>query len=152
MSIYFVETTVTEQRELLCRWTERFYLEDKRVRIVVDSKNAAQLIDQLLWTYSQASFIPHMIFGPGSTPAAEPVLITIGEFQDAGFEVVICDCPADLEFMSRFETAVHFIVRDDTEHRQQSRILWQKARDSGINPVHIPYGSPDLMPGHSTPR
>ena len=140
MSIYFVETTAAEQREFLCRWTERFYMEDRRVRIVVDSMQAAQLIDQLLWTFSQASFIPHMISSPGSTPPAEPVLITTEEFQGAGFETVICDCPADLEFMSRFETSVHFIVRDDTERRQQSRILWQKARDSGFNPVHVPYG------------
>jgi DNA polymerase-3 subunit chi len=139
MSIYFVETAVSEQRELLCRWTERFYMENKRVLIVVDSTQAAQLIDQLLWTFSQASFIPHMIFSQGNALPAEPVLITVGEFQAAGVEAVICDCPVDLEFMSSFETAVHFILRDDTERRQQSRNLWQKARDSGINPVHVPY-------------
>ena len=140
MSIYFAETTVAEQRELLCRWTERFYMEKKRVQIVVDSMAAAQFIDQLLWTFSQASFIPHMIFSPGGAPPAEPVLITPAEFQVAGFEAVVCDWPADLEFMTRFETAVHFILRDDTERLQQSRILWQRARDSGINPVHVPYG------------
>ncbi|MGA2400566.1 MAG: DNA polymerase III subunit chi [Syntrophobacteraceae bacterium] len=141
MSIYFVETSVAEQRELLCRWTERFYMEKKRVRIVVDSMHAAQFIDQLLWTFSQASFIPHLIYNPGGTLPAEPVLITPGEIQLAGFEVVICDCPADLGFMITFEAAVHFILRDDTERRQQSRILWQRARDSGINPVHVPYGA-----------
>ena len=140
MSIYFVETTVAEQNELLCRWTERFYMEKKLVQVMVDSMAAAQFIDQLLWTFSQASFIPHVIFSQGNALPAEPVLITAGEFQAAGFEAVICDCPADLEFMSRFETAVHFILRDDAERRQQSRNLWQKARDSGINPVHVPYG------------
>ncbi len=140
LRIYFVETTVAEQRELLCRWTERFYMEKKRVRILVDSMAAAQFIDQLLWTFSQSSFIPHTIFNPGVTTSAEPVLITPGDFQAAGFEAVICDCQADVEFMSRFETAVHFILRDDPERRQQSRILWQKARESGLNPVHVPYG------------
>src|SRR5271157_5503066 len=79
MSIYFVETTVAEQRELLCRWTERFYMEKKRVRIVVDSMAAGQFIDQLLWTFSQSSFIPHTIFNPGAAPPSEPVLITPGE-------------------------------------------------------------------------
>ena len=140
MSIYFVETAVAEQRELLCRWTERFYMENKRVRIVVDSTQAAQLIDQLLWTFSQSSFIPHVIFSQGRALPDEPVLITAGEFQIEGFETVICDCQVDLEFMSRFENAVHFILRDDTERRQQSRTLWQKARDKGLSPVHVPYG------------
>ncbi|SPJ16276.1 DNA polymerase III chi subunit [Syntrophobacter sp. SbD2] len=139
MSIYFAETTVAEQSELICRWTERFYMEKKRVQIVVDSTAAAQLIDQLLWTFSQSSFIPHKIFSPGGAPSAEPVLITAAEFQVAGFGALVCGRPADLEFMTRFETAVHFILRDNTERLQQSRTLWQIARDSGINPVHVPY-------------
>jgi|SRR5208337_1118536 len=140
MTIYFVETTLAEQRELVCRWTERFYMEKKRVQIVVDSTASAQLMDQLLWRFSQSSFIPHMIFNPGGTPPAEPVIITPGEFQVAGFGALVCEGPADLEFMTRFETAVHFILRDDTQRLQQSRILWQRARDSGTNPVHVPYG------------
>ncbi len=140
MSIYFAETTVAEQRVLVCRWTERFYMDKKRVQILVDSVAAAQFIDQLLWTFSQAGFIPHMILSPGATPPAEPVLITLAEIHVAGFGGLVCDRPADLEFMTRFETAVHFIPRDDAELLQQSRILWQRARDSGINPVHVPYG------------
>jgi DNA polymerase-3 subunit chi len=139
-NIYFVETTAAEQREFLCRWTERFYMEKKRVQIVVDSMAAAQLIDQLLWTFSQSSFIPHVILSPGAAPPAEPVLIMPGAFRAAGFDAVICDCPADIEFMMRFDTAVHFILRDDSERRQQSRVLWQRARDLGLNPVHVPYG------------
>ncbi len=141
MSIYFVETTVAEQRKVLCGWTERFYLEKKRVRIVVDSMAAAQFIDQLLWSFSQSSFIPHAISSPGAeAPPDEPVLITPGEFQLTGFNAVICDYPADIEFMSGFDSAVHFILRDDTERKQQSRVLWQKARDLGLSPIHVPYG------------
>ena len=140
MSIYFVETTVAEQRVLLCRWTERFLMEKKRVRVLVDSMAAAQFIDQLLWTFSQSSFIPHAILNPGGAePSSEPVIITPGEFQVSGFNAVVCDCPADVEFMSSFDTAAHFILRDDTERRQQSRVLWQNARDLGLNPVHVPY-------------
>jgi DNA polymerase-3 subunit chi len=141
MTIYFVETTITEQRELLCRWTERFYMERKKVRILVDSICEAQSIDQLLWTSSQGSFIPHIILGPGEALPDEPVIITPAEFQVAGFEAVLCDRSAGIEFMSEFETAVHFILRDDDERRRQSRALWQSARDSGVNPVHVPYGS-----------
>ena len=131
---------MTEQRGLLCRWTERFYTEKKRVQIVVDSMAAAQFIDQLLWTFSQSSFIPHSISSPVAGPSDEPVLITPGEVQVAGFEAVICDCPAGLEFMGRFETAVHFILKDDPERTEQSRVLWQRAREARLDPVHIPYG------------
>ena len=115
-------------------------MENRRVQIVVDSMAAAQLIDQLLWTFSQSSFIPHVILSPGAAPPVEPVLIIPEPFQVPGFDTVICDCPTDVEFMSRFDTAVHFILRDDSERRQQSRVLWQRTRDRGLRPVHVRYG------------
>lgn len=139
-AIYFVETATAEQKDLLCRWTERFFSERKRVRIVVDSMAAGQLIDQLLWTFSQSSFIPHALFMPGAEQPQEPVVITPGEFGAEGFDAVVCDSQADLEFMSLFESAVHFILNDDPERKQQSRALWLRARDSGLTPIHVPSG------------
>ncbi|MGC9195143.1 MAG: DNA polymerase III subunit chi [Syntrophobacteraceae bacterium] len=138
-AIYFVETTTGEQNDCLCRWTERFYLERKRVRVVVDSMADAQRIDQLLWTFSQQSFIPHEIFNSGANQPGEPVVITPGPFPTAGCEVVVCGCETELEFMSFFETAIHFIVGDDPQRKQKSRLLWQRARDLGLNPKHVPY-------------
>jgi DNA polymerase-3 subunit chi len=139
MSIYFVETTVAEQRDFLCRWTERFYMERRRVQILVDSTADAQLIDKYLWTFSQSSFIPHVILSSGEASPEEPVLIISEAVQVTGFDTVICDCTAEAEFMSRFDTAVHFILRDDAERKQQSRALWQRTRDLGLSPVHVPY-------------
>jgi DNA polymerase-3 subunit chi len=139
VTLYFVETTVSEQRDLLCRWAERFYNEKRKLQIVVDSTHAAQYIDQLLWTFSQSSFIPHLVFGPGKDNIIEPVLITIGEIQIPEFTTVLCDAPVSFEFMAGFETLVHFILRDDPEKRQESRLLWQRVRDMKMNPVHISY-------------
>lgn len=140
MKIYFVETTVSEQRGLLCRLAERFYTEKHKVQVLVDSTPDAQLLDNLLWTFSQGSFIPHAVCGPESEISSEPVVITIGERELAGFDTLLCDSPAGLNFMSRFDTAVHFILRDDESRRQQSRLLWQEARTAGFGPVHVPYG------------
>lgn len=147
VKLYFVETTVSEQRDLLCRWAEHFYDRGGRVLILTDSTPAARYIDELLWTFSQGSFIPHALSSPeDAAPRAEPVIIAVGEIDSPGCDVVLCDAPARFEFMRRFETAVHFILRDDPEKRQESRLLWQKARDLGENPVHISYGrQPDTV-------
>jgi DNA polymerase-3 subunit chi len=137
-AIYFVETTTEEQNGCLCRWIERFYLERKRVRVVVDSMARAQLIDQLLWTFSQQSFIPHEIFDSGQTQPGEPVVITPGRFPATGYEVLVCGCETEPEFMSLFETAVHLILGDDAQQKHKSRLLWQSARDMGLTPIHVP--------------
>jgi DNA polymerase III subunit chi len=139
VTLYFAETTVAEQRELICQWAERLFTENTRVQIVVDSTAAAQFIDQLLWTFSQSSFIPHLIYGAEKEDLIEPVVITIGEIRLAGFSALLCDMPVDFEFMAGFETVVHFVLRDDAEKRQESRLLWQRARDMNMNPVHISY-------------
>lgn len=142
MILYFAETTTGEQRDLLCRWAEYFYDRGERVQIIVDSTPAAQFVDGLLWTFAQGSFVPHAIYrSRDDGPPVEPVLICTEETRVPGFGVVLCDVPVGVEFLRQFEKAVHFILRDDPEKKQESRLMWQAARDSGLGPVHIPYGS-----------
>lgn len=144
MPLYFVETTVSEQRMVLCRWADRLFLEGRRVQILVDSTPAAQFLDQALWTFSQASFLPHAVFNPErDEPQEEPVLIVIGPRKLSGFDVLLCDCPTGLEIMVQFETVVHFVLRDDAERRQGSRLLWQEAKERGLQLVHVAYAPPE---------
>lgn len=140
--IYFVETRADEQRGLLCRWVESLYEGGKKVQVVADSTIAAQHLDQLLWTFSQGSFIPHCIHAQGASELAmEPVVITVGELRLEGFDVLVCDGPVRLEFMSLYPAVLHFVVRDDNEKRQESRLMWQAARDKGLQVHHMPHGS-----------
>jgi DNA polymerase-3 subunit chi len=89
------------------------FSEGRKIQIAVDSTSAAQLIDQMLWTFSQSSFIPHAFAGPENRDIPdEPVLIVIGEKRLEGFDALLCDAPVGLEFLCLFETAIHFILRD----------------------------------------
>ena len=136
--IYFVETKAEGQRIVLCRWVERFYGGGGKVQVVVDSTQAAQYIDQLLWTFSEASFIPHRIVGPGGRgDPVEPVVITVGEARMEGFDRLVCDGRVQLDFMLLFPVAVHFVVTDEPERKQDSRLIWQKARDLGVRLQHV---------------
>ncbi len=147
MVFYFAETTISEQRLLLCRWAEWFHDKGQKVHVAVESTQSAQFIDGLLWTFSQGSFVPHGVFSPERQESPmEPVLIVIGENRVPGFDVILCDTSVSVEFLQQFETVVHFILRDDLEKKQDSRVLWQKVRELGINPVHVPYGRQAGMP------
>ncbi len=140
--IYFMETPSEGQRRLLCQWVECFYEEGKRVQVVVDSTMAAQHLDQMLWTFSQESFVPHSIFAFNkSSDLIEPVVITVGEVLLEGFEVLVCDAGVTLDFMRNYSEVVHFVLRDDLEKKQESRLLWQSARELGLVLRHVPYAS-----------
>jgi DNA polymerase-3 subunit chi len=156
-TIYFIETQSRDKREILCRWVERLYEQGKKVRVAADSTLAAQHLDQLLWTFSETSFVPHRI-APSheldaishgadrppnrATPIIEPVIITIGEAPTRDpEEALVCDAPMRLEYMERFPVAIHFIVMDDQEMKQASRLLWQSAKDAGFRMQHVRQGS-----------
>lgn len=148
MRLYFVETRVNEQRLLLCHLTEHFYEAGRRIQVLTDSSMAAQHLDQMLWSFSQESFIPHRIFtSDPSESFFEPVLITVGEKElPERPDFLICDGAASVEFLSRYPSAIHFVLMDDAQRRQESRLLWQTARDQGIELRHIPYAPIPKVP------
>jgi DNA polymerase III subunit chi len=137
--LIFVETPSAEKRATLCRWVETFYEAGLHVLMVTDSTLAAQHLDQMLWSFSQPSFIPHRVWTrPGKEPPIEPVLILSGNIFIPGFEVVVVDSHATLEYLDQFATAVIPVLLDDPDQRQESRLLWQTARDKGWPLRHVP--------------
>lgn len=137
-TLFFVETSGAEKRKVLCQWVERFYEEGLRIVVVTDSSQAAQHLDQMLWSFSQSSFIPHRIVA--RTPAEgviEPVIIVPNALTVPGYEVAVADSPVTLHYLQPFTTAVHFVLTDDPDQRQDSRLLWQNARDHGWTLRHL---------------
>jgi DNA polymerase III subunit chi len=140
--LYFLETKASEQRALLCQWVEYFYESGKKIQIPADSTMAAQHLDQMLWSFSQSSFIPHRILSSAeSPPGGEPVVITVGEVRLPGWDVLICDAGVRPELMMEYPIVFHFILLDDQERRNESRMLWQQGRELGIELQHIPYAA-----------
>jgi len=62
---------------------------DRGWRAVIrpESAERAQAIDNLLWTWSEESFLPHAQWGDGD-PAKQPVLIAVEEGNPNGAEVL----------------------------------------------------------------
>jgi len=138
--IFFVESPSSEQRLLLCRWVEHFHAQKRQIQIVADSTMAARHLDTMLWTFSDESFIPHRIAEqPITGPLPTEVLITVGEVYVRGCQILVADSPIGLDFMKHFAWSVHFVLQDDSERKQESRILWQKARERGFAVRHIAY-------------
>lgn len=145
--VLFIETRTEEKRGLLCRWVEYFYEAGKRLQVVADSSMAAQHLDQLLWTFSQSSFIPHRIVSSsGHTPLLEPVIITVGQLPVDGFDVLAVDGEVGLESFGNYATVVLFVLMDDAEKRQESRLTWQAAKDQGFQLQHVPYAANNRFP------
>lgn len=62
MNIERVKPDTPKIAPLICELVEKYYTEGKRVLIFLEDKNKSSALDEYLWTFKQASFIPHAIF------------------------------------------------------------------------------------------
>ena len=86
------------RRMTACRLIEKAYRQGHRLYLKTESEAETQVLDDLLWTFRQGSFVPHelaesadpeapVIIGSGVPPAdMRDVLINLGSDMVVGFE------------------------------------------------------------------
>jgi DNA polymerase III subunit chi len=94
----------------VCRIVEELYLAGKRVVVYVSDSGRAAILDEYLWTFSQPSFVPHVMW-TGAGEVEEPVVLVCGEpaNPNGAGALVIADRLADPEAARGF-AEVHDIL------------------------------------------
>ncbi len=100
----------------------------------------ARTLDQLLWTFSQGSFIPHRVVDTSHKPPFdEPVLIgrhdsaeaSESEVQvDRSWDLMINLAPVVPEFFSRYDRVAE-VIDGDPARREKGRDRFRFYRDRG---------------------
>jgi DNA polymerase-3 subunit chi len=77
VDFYVLKSATDRQRwTFACRLTEKAYLKDLTVVVVSDTAADAEAIDELLWTFSERSFVPHELHRGEPGGGAAPVRLT----------------------------------------------------------------------------
>lgn len=122
-----------------CRLVEKAFLDEHRVRVRLDGDDELATFDDLLWTFSDRSFVPHErsageattapveLAGP-ATPESEPgdLLVNLGSDVPTGW--------------SRYARIAE-IVDADEARRQLGRNRFRYYRDQGLEPTTHESGS-----------
>jgi DNA polymerase III subunit chi len=117
--------------EALPRLLERALEEGRRVVVRASSEEMAAALNERLWTYDDASFLPHGAAGDGD-PAAQPIFLTseVGNpntatmlVRLAGAEVAQADEAFDLALLL-------FDGRDEAS-LAHARAEWRRLKDEG---------------------
>ena len=96
-----------------CRLLEKAYQRGHRVFVFCDSKENAERLDELLWTYKEDSFIPHNLQGEGPEPPP-PVQIGYGA-EPRGFNDILLNMsPTIPDYFARFQRVMEIVAADDT--------------------------------------
>lgn len=97
---------------IACRLLEKACLRGHRVFVYCENQDDAALIDELLWTYKDDSFIPHNLQGEGPEP---PPAVQIGYGPEPrGFNDILLNMSSTIPpFHSRFQRIMEIVLDND---------------------------------------
>lgn len=112
-----------------CRLLEKAYLKGHRVYVWCSNQHDAELLDELLWTFKDDSFIPHNLQGEGPEP---PPPIQIGHgVEPRGFNDILLNLTNQVPpFYSKFKRVMEVVINAETE-KEQSRANYREYRAKG---------------------
>ena len=104
-----------------------------RAVIKTDSSERSDMLDNLLWTYEEASFLAHAQSGDGEAKR-QPVLITTKDENPNGAQILFCVGgaePSDWGSLSSLARVVMLFDGRDQASVAKARDQWKKAKDAG---------------------
>ncbi len=109
---------INQLRWFCCRLTEKAWKLGHRIWIRTDDASTARLLDDLLWSYQDGSFLPHARLGEAD---AEHSPVLIGEHSPAEPIDLLINLAADVPPASEQYARIAELVNDDATRKQQGR-------------------------------
>ena len=119
---------------LACRLAAKAFDHNLKSYILASDKRQVRILDQLLWTYDDCSFIPHealLTVDAPSTPC--PVLIGSIDAEKTGFDVLISLCPDIPQHYQNYHRIADIIATDETSVAL-ARKRFRYYREQGYSP------------------
>ena len=118
------------RRTLACKLAEKAYRLENTVYIHTQTRQDAEQLDELLWTFRDGSFVPHAISDVDDDTGVAPV--TIGCTPDGveSRDLLINLCDEIPECAEAFPRVAELVSSDDS-CKQESRKRFAAYRDKG---------------------
>jgi DNA polymerase-3 subunit chi len=101
-----------------------------RAVVHVGSQERLEALDTALWTYSEASFLPHGTKKDGFSEQ-QPVYLTVDDEVPNGAGVKFMVDGAETQVFSGFVRIVYMFDGHDADAKQSARQQWQAAKAAG---------------------
>jgi DNA polymerase-3 subunit chi len=126
---FYVLDRVDEQARntLACKLAEKAWRLENTIHIHTMTREDAEHLDKLLWTFRDGSFVPHELIG-GDTGA--PITIGFGAASVEPRDLLITLCDEIPAFAESFPRVAE-LVSSDENSRAKSRQRYKTYRDQG---------------------
>jgi DNA polymerase-3 subunit chi len=133
VDFYILDSGSKDNRlTLACRLAEKAVGHDHEVLINTESHEQGSRLDELLWTFSQGSFLPHrLLANEAATDEGEPVAIGTGHEPPDGRWDLLINLAAEVpQFFGRFKRVAE-LVDSDEDNKSAGRERFRYYRDRG---------------------
>jgi DNA polymerase-3 subunit chi len=121
-----------------CRLVEKAWLMRNCVRVQFDPGGELAAFDQMLWTFSDRSFVPHRRAGDSESipsPALAPVVLAENADADASDGGLVVNLAADVPAGYESYARIAEVIDSDAGRRQRGRERFRFYRGRGIEPA-----------------
>lgn len=130
VDFYLLAAETADSRWLVaCRLLEKAYAKGHKVYVHCENQADAEVLDELLWTFKDESFIPHNLQGEGPEP---PPPVQIGfDKEPRGFNDILFNMSKTVPvFHQRFKRIIEIVTNEESE-KELSRIHYKEYRAKG---------------------
>ncbi len=128
IGFYHLKTTPLERA--LPRLLERALKDGYRVLVLASSNERVEHLNQLLWTYDDASFLPHGSARDGNVDR-QPIFLTAGEGNPNAATMLVLVDGAHGSGMESFQRVCDMFDGNDEAAVEDARQRWREAKAAG---------------------
>jgi DNA polymerase III subunit chi len=133
VGFYHLRTTPLERA--LPRLLERALAEHKRILVMAGSEERVAALDALLWTYSEAAFLPHGS-ARDANAARQPVFLTAGEDNPNRATMLVLVDGVGCARLADFARVCDMFDGNDEAAVAAARGRWREAKEAGHELVY----------------
>ncbi len=131
VDFYILAATGEPSRhKFACRLAEKAYRLKHTVHIHTANRQQAEVLDELLWTFRDGSFVPHEVLNMPGRPPSAPVTIGFDE-TGIGNQDLLINLTDEIPEMAASFPRVAELVTSDEQSRQLSRKRFVRYRELG---------------------
>jgi DNA polymerase-3 subunit chi len=128
--IGFYHLLSTPLERALPRLLERARAQDYRIVVRAASSERIEHLNALLWTYDEASFLPHGSARDGNA-ASQPIWLTDGEENPNGATMLVLVDGVDAADLATFARCLDLFDGNDEAAVEAARDRWRRAKSAG---------------------
>ena len=138
--VEFYEASVSDLEAVLCRLVERAYRSGERVYVWTAAETQARRIDELLWTFTEESFVPHGLWQGEAVDPVEVDPIAIGWLRGNpnGADCLCLARNAAPKEVAGFSRIMDLVPSDDRTLKEAARSRYRSFREAGFEVFYHP--------------